>query len=101
MPRRASTCSPARLQPWPLNVVGTIVPSPVRARAAGEFTVASQNLFRLFDTTGDPSCDDDVATPALFADRLNNLRFAFLCDDERTARLADLLRASPAVSPGR
>jgi predicted extracellular nuclease len=60
-------------QIWPtaLNVVGTIEPSPVRTRAAGEFTVASQNLFRLFDTTDDPSCDDDVATPALFADRLN------------------------------
>jgi predicted extracellular nuclease len=60
-------------QIWPtaLEVVGTIEPAPVRARAAGEFTVASQNLFRLFDTTDDPSCDDDVATAQDFADRLN------------------------------
>ncbi|HEX5718859.1 MAG TPA: lamin tail domain-containing protein, partial [Thermoanaerobaculia bacterium] len=60
-------------QIWPttLEVVGTIEPSPVRSRAAGEFTVASQNLFRLFDTTDDPSCDDDVATAQQFADRLN------------------------------
>jgi predicted extracellular nuclease len=43
----------------------------VRARAAGELTVASQNLFRLFDITDDPTCDDDVATPAQLADRLN------------------------------
>jgi hypothetical protein len=60
-------------QIWPtaLEVVGTIEPAPVRSRAAGEFTVASQNLFRLFDTTNDPSCDDDVATAQDFADRLN------------------------------
>jgi len=60
-------------QIWPtaLNVVGAIEPTPVRPRAAGEFTVSSQNLFRLFDTTNDPSCDDDVATPQAFADRLN------------------------------
>ncbi len=60
-------------QIWPtsLNVAGTIEPTPVRARAAGELTVVSQNLFRLFDTTNDPSCNDDVATPGQFADRLN------------------------------
>jgi predicted extracellular nuclease len=60
-------------QIWPtaLEVVGTIEPAPVRSRAAGEFTVASQNLFRLFDTTDDPSCSDDVATAQQFADRLN------------------------------
>ncbi|HYN19341.1 MAG TPA: lamin tail domain-containing protein [Thermoanaerobaculia bacterium] len=60
-------------QIWPttLNVVGTPVPAPVRARAAGEFTVASQNLFRLFDTINDPSCDDDVSTAAELALRLN------------------------------
>jgi len=60
-------------QIWPtvLDVAGSIEPAPVRSRAAGEFTVASQNLFRLFDTTDDPSCDDDVATAQQFADRLN------------------------------
>ena len=62
-------------QIWPtkLDVAGTIEPTPVRARAAGELTVSSQNLFRLFDTTNDPSCDDDVATPQQFADRLSKL----------------------------
>lgn len=60
-------------QIWPtsLSIVGAIEPSPVRDRAAGEFTVASQNLFRLFDTTDDPSCDDETATPAAFANRLS------------------------------
>ena len=60
-------------QIWPtaLNIEGTIEPTPVRARAAGELTVASQNLFRLFDTTDDPSCDDETATPQAFADRLS------------------------------
>jgi predicted extracellular nuclease len=60
-------------QIWPttLDVEGTIEATPVRPRAAGEFTVASQNLFRLFDTTDDPSCDEETATPAQFADRLN------------------------------
>ncbi len=65
-------------QIWPteLNVVGTITPAPVRAREAGELTVASQNLFRLFDTVDDDNnatdCDDDdeTATPQQFADRL-------------------------------
>ncbi len=60
-------------QIWPtaLEAVGTIEPTPVRPRAAGEFTVASQNLFRLFDTTDDPSCDEETATAQQFADRLN------------------------------
>ena len=65
-------------QIWPteLSVVGTITPAPVRAREAGELTVASQNLFRLFDTVDDDNnatdCDDDdeTATPQQFADRL-------------------------------
>ena len=59
-------------QIWPttLTVVGTITPAPVRAREAGELTVASQNLFRLFDTVNDPDCGDVVSTPADFADRL-------------------------------
>ncbi|MGH9360331.1 MAG: endonuclease/exonuclease/phosphatase family protein, partial [Thermoanaerobaculia bacterium] len=59
-------------QIWPttLSVVGEAEPAPVRARDAGEFTVASQNLFRLFDTVNDPACGDVVSTPAQFADRL-------------------------------
>ena len=60
-------------QIWPteLSVVGTITPAPVRAREAGELTVGSQNLFRLFDLTEDPSCADVTPTPAAFASRLN------------------------------
>ncbi|HVF60373.1 MAG TPA: lamin tail domain-containing protein [Thermoanaerobaculia bacterium] len=60
-------------QIWPteLTVVGTITPAPVRAREAGELTVGSQNLFRLFDTVNDPNCGDVVSTPAAFANRLN------------------------------
>lgn len=59
-------------QIWPttLSVIGDPEPAPVRARAAGELTVASQNLFRLFDTVNDPACGDVVATPAVYADRL-------------------------------
>ncbi|HEX5760910.1 MAG TPA: lamin tail domain-containing protein [Thermoanaerobaculia bacterium] len=62
-------------QIWPteLTVVGTITPAPVRTREAGELTVGSQNLFRLFDTVNDPSCGDVVSTPAAFANRLAKL----------------------------
>lgn len=61
-------------QIWPttLSVNGTIVLDPVRARQAGEFTVASQNLLRLMDTVDD-ACSDDVPTPAVYADRLNKV----------------------------
>ncbi len=61
-------------QIWPttLQVIGEIEPAPVRAREAGEFTVASQNLFRLFDTVNDPG-GDTVPTPAQLAVRLAKL----------------------------
>jgi predicted extracellular nuclease len=60
-------------QIWPtdLSVVGTITPAPVRARVAGELTVGSQNLFRLFDLTDDPSCSDVTPSATEFANRLN------------------------------
>ncbi len=59
-------------QIWPtsLSVVGTPAPSPVRSRQAGELTVASQNLFRLFDDVDDPDLGDPVPTAQQFADRL-------------------------------
>ena len=38
---------------------------PVREREPFELTVGSQNMLRLFDTTNDLDCDDDVATLAL------------------------------------
>ena len=61
-------------QIWPttLSVNGTIVLDPIRARQAGELTIASQNLLRLMDTVNDP-CSDDVPTPAVYADRLNKV----------------------------
>ena len=61
-------------QIWPtsLSVDGTIVLGPVRAREAGELTVASQNMLRLMDTVNDP-CSDDVPTPAVYANRLTKV----------------------------
>lgn len=47
--------------------------SPARARAAGEFTVASFNLQRLFDTVNDPNVSDVAVTPAAYANRLIKL----------------------------
>ncbi|MGH9362903.1 MAG: hypothetical protein ACRD2T_13395, partial [Thermoanaerobaculia bacterium] len=60
-----------QILPTALTAVGTIMPAPVRGREAGELTVGSQNLFRLFDTVNDPDCGDVVSTPQQFADRLN------------------------------
>jgi predicted extracellular nuclease len=59
-------------QIWPtlLEVEGDTQVVPVRARAAGEFTVGSQNLLRLFDTLDDPATDDPLPTPQQYADRL-------------------------------
>jgi predicted extracellular nuclease len=59
-------------QIWPtaLTVNGVPAFQPVRARAAGELTVASQNLLRLFDDADDPSTDDPVPTPQQYAGRL-------------------------------
>lgn len=61
-------------QIWPteLSVNGTLVLGPVRAKAPGEFTVASQNFLRLMDTIDD-ACSDDVPTPAVYADRLSKV----------------------------
>jgi predicted extracellular nuclease len=64
---------------WPssLTVTELPVPRPVRARSAGELTVGTLNLFRLFDdvddpadtnTLGDPR-DDTVVSSAEYATR--------------------------------
>ncbi|HYO16908.1 MAG TPA: lamin tail domain-containing protein [Thermoanaerobaculia bacterium] len=60
-------------QIWPttLNVSGVAAPGPVRAEAAGEFTVGAQNLLRLYDTVDDPGTSDDVPTNTQYRDRLN------------------------------
>lgn len=49
------------------------LPDPVRARAAGEFSVGSQNVFRFFDTVDDPNKQDDLPTPAQYATKLEKL----------------------------
>ena len=46
------------------------LPQGVRARNAGEFTVATQNMFRLFNDV-DNGMGDPVPTPAEYADRLD------------------------------
>lgn len=57
----------------PLVPTGLAAPVPARARQAAEFTVASFNLQRLFDTSNDPAIGDPVATPAAYANRLTKL----------------------------
>lgn len=55
-------------QIWPtkLEYTPARVLRPVRARAPGEFTVASQNVLRLFDDIDDVDVDDEVVSvPAL------------------------------------
>ena len=57
-----------------LTVTGGIAAAtPARLAAAGEFTVASANLERFFDTADDPSKQDAVLTPAAFNNRLNKV----------------------------
>jgi len=62
-------------QIWPseVTVSGSIEVIPVRAPLAGEFTVGSQNMLRLFDTVNDPNTSDDVPSAAALALRLGKL----------------------------
>ena len=57
------------------TVAPTIVPgpapTPARAPTADEFTYASYNLERFFDTSDDPAVDERVLTPEAFATRLS------------------------------
>src|SRR5207248_10263817 len=48
------------------NFSATAVPEP----AANQFTIASTNLERFFDTTNDPGISDVALTPAAFETRL-------------------------------
>ena len=61
-------------------VTPTITPAPAPSAArlptADEFTVASYNMERFFDTVADPEVDDPVLTPAAFAARLNKASLA-------------------------
>ncbi len=51
-------------QVWPtaFSASGTASATPVRDRAPGEFTIGSQNLYRLFDDQDDPANGDPVLT---------------------------------------
>ncbi|HET6629864.1 MAG TPA: hypothetical protein VFG91_08810, partial [Woeseiaceae bacterium] len=50
---------------WPssLSFEPLPIPRPVRARAAGEFTIGSLNLFRLFDDVNDPPGTNTLGEP--------------------------------------
>lgn len=58
------------------SVTGNISAIPVRAPTGDEFTVASFNMERFFDTANDPGVDDVALTPAAFATRLNKASLA-------------------------
>jgi predicted extracellular nuclease len=61
-------------------VTPTIAPEPAPSAArlptTDEFTVASYNMERFFDTANDPDTDDPVLTPVAFANRLNKASLA-------------------------
>ena len=61
-------------------IVPTITPAPAPSAArlptADEFTVASYNVERFFDTVNDPGTDDAVLTAPAFANRLNKASLA-------------------------
>ena len=56
--------------------LGNISATPVPLRAADEFTVASFNLERFFDTTNDPGVSDVALTPTAFNNRLSKASLA-------------------------
>ena len=53
-----------------LSYTNPTYPRGARSRNAGEMTVGGQNLFRLFDSTDDPSLSEPVTAPATYAARL-------------------------------
>jgi predicted extracellular nuclease len=60
----------------PLIVTGSLSATPVPIPAPNQFTVASFNLERFFDTVNDPGIGDPVLTAAAFANRLNKASLA-------------------------
>ena len=58
------------------SVSGAISAIPVRLPAGDEFTVASFNTERFFDTANDPAVGEVVLTAAAFANRLNKASLA-------------------------
>ena len=63
------------LEPAAPTTAPPLVPvaTPVRVAGAGEFTVASTNIERFFDTADDPGVSDVVLTDTAFNNRLNKL----------------------------
>lgn len=57
----------------PVTPIGGLVATPVRMPDATEFTVATANVQRFFDTTNDPAIGEPVATPEAYARRLAKL----------------------------
>jgi hypothetical protein len=55
------------------GVSGNVTFAAVPAPGANEFTVATMNLERFFDTVNDPGIGDPVLTGAAFANRLNKV----------------------------
>src|SRR5262249_46917496 len=55
----------------PPSVSGNVSATPVPAQAANQFTVASANLERFFDTVDDPNIKEPVLTQTAFNNRLN------------------------------
>jgi hypothetical protein len=55
----------------PPSVTGNITATDVPVPIAGEFTIASFNMERFFDTINDPGTSDAVLTPTAFDNRLN------------------------------
>jgi predicted extracellular nuclease len=63
------------LEPAAATTVSSIAPvaTPVRLAGPGEFTVASSNIERFFDTVDDDGVSDVVLTDSAFHNRLNKL----------------------------
>jgi predicted extracellular nuclease len=60
-------------QIWPTTLTigdAPVLPRPVRPRNPGEFTVATQNLLRFFDSNRDNGPDDGAANAAQYSDKL-------------------------------
>jgi predicted extracellular nuclease len=57
-------------------VSGNVTATPVPVPAAGQFTIASFNMERFYDTTNDPATSDVVLTTTAFNNRLNKASLA-------------------------
>lgn len=70
-----------------VTVAGGAVPTAVSAAAANEFTIASYNMQRFFDTTNDPNTSDVVLTSTAFETRLNKASLSI----RNSLRLPDII----------